>query len=188
MLLFCSVLWPLIVYSLPRNGVHSWFESHSMLPDMHDWEKEFELLWDNPLPCSNNIYIHGYNESKHEPLNSRFYFSAAEAQAYLRQKIPPHSDTNFDWEALLLHWLEHRDHNDEKACLVPEKLNHFYSVSSQLLEAGKGQAFCPDCDKYYRAEALEKGDQTLNPGWNYTRIYCPARHLLSASKALHIHM
>ncbi|WP_137167889.1 hypothetical protein [Salinimonas lutimaris] len=187
--IFYGVVWPVIVfYSLPRNGLHSLFESNSSLPSLQDTEKEFELLWDNPPACSNNIYIHGYDESKYEPLNSRLYFSAAEAQEYLRQKILPDSDNYLDWEALILRWLEQRNTLDNKVCEVPESLSHFYAVSNQLLEEGKGLIFCSECNKYFRAAELPAVPQTLTIGWNYSRIYCPARHLLSASKSLHINM
>lgn len=136
----------------------------------------------NPPPCGETVEFR-ISDAHDGLVGSIYWFDAGDVQTAAKKMIK--HDPRMTGLRELAKWTSMRDAGQPSPSLVSPLLSTFSHIAFELIEAGKGQVLCPQCERLYQATDLDEGDR-MNGGYFSKTFSCPEKHELINRLEMHI--
>ncbi len=176
-------LWPFYLVC-PKQLINPIFD---FKPSGYDWEDPADLarrryaFMDNPPSCGSTISISG--ECGWASAKGEFLFPSQVAHAFAVKKW--RENRTLPGLRGTIWWLGLRDDALGEKSPVPELLINFDKIVNEMIDAGVGQARCPECNTIYSMTEIVSETASFI-SYVYRFLKCPEGHILMRYEFIHL--
>jgi hypothetical protein len=180
--MFRVFLWPFFLI-IPKQLIKPVFKYKPGPFSMEDeaaLARKHAAFMNIPPPCGRTISLTG--ESGWSTIKGEFLFPSHLAQEYAVAKW--RADKSLPGIRGAIWWLALRDDNLGENTPVPEMLRNFDKIAQDMIDAGVGQARCPECNKIFEVTEIITESRMLGSS-GYKFLNCPNDHFLMSYEYIH---